>query len=108
MGSTLSQLNTQNDLLTNVFTPNSTQTQPHSNSSTSSFNRDILLLSKDADLLSRKASLLTNLTGDFSLQGFNSNMFYYNVYTTPVNNQNLTNTFTKNPNLSIKFGYFNK
>jgi hypothetical protein len=108
MGSTLNQLTSHSDLLTNSFTPDHMRTDSDSTNLTPSYSRDIILLSKDADLLSRKADLMVNLTRDFSLKGFSSNAFYYNVYTTPINNHNLTNTFSKNSNLATKFGYFNK
>lgn len=108
MGSTLNQLTTQNDLLTNTFNYNSNSSTTHSLDVNPSYNRDIILLSKDADLLSRKANLIANLTGDFSLKGSTSNAFYYNVSTTPINNQNLVSTFNKNSNLTTKFGYFIK
>jgi hypothetical protein len=108
MGSTLNQPTTQNDLLTNTFTYNSNNSTTHPFDLNLSYNRDIILLSKDADLLSRKANLIANLTGDFSLKGSTSNAFYYNVSTTPINNQNLVSTFNKNSNLTTKFGYFIK
>lgn len=108
MGSTLSQLNNQADLFTSNFqaltVSNSTNLQTHNNNS---YNKDIVLLSKDADLLARKANLLANLTGDFSLQGSSAKTFYYNPHTTYGTNT-LTNSYSKNKSVNVRFGFFQK
>ena len=106
MGSTLSQLNSQVDLLTPNFQTlsldNSNNLQNHNNNS---YNKDLVLLSKDADLLTRKANLIANLTGDFSLQGSSAKTFYYNPNNT-YSSATLANSYSKTKPTNIRFGFF--
>ena len=108
MGTTLSQLNTQVDLFSPNFQLHTTDNEANfQNSTPNNFNKDIVLLSKDADLLTRKANLLVNLTSDFSLQKSTTKTFYYNPNTL-YNLTNLTNNYSKTNNVNTKFGFFQK